>query len=97
MIESAAYDIIKNEGIQEGMRQGLEEGMQQGLQKGLRKGLADSLITLMRVKFGEKGMVFQARIEAIDIIDHLRSAIETIGRAESLEDVKKFLQNLSST
>ncbi len=31
MIESAAYDIIKKDGIQEGMQKGIQEGMQKGM------------------------------------------------------------------
>lgn len=43
MIQSAAYDIIKREGIQEGWRQGLEHGLEQGLERGLEQGLEQGL------------------------------------------------------
>jgi predicted transposase YdaD len=35
MIESAAYDLIKAEGIQQGMQQGMQQGIQQGMQQGI--------------------------------------------------------------
>ncbi len=41
MIESAAYDIIKKEGIQEGIREGIREGIQDGMILGAREMLLD--------------------------------------------------------
>ncbi len=82
MIESAAYDIIKNEGVQE------------GLEKGVRQGLKDSLATILRVKFGADGAALQAQIEAIEDVQHLRSAIEEIERAGSPAEARRFIKGL---
>jgi len=82
MIESAAYDIIKNEGVQE------------GLEKGVRQGLKDSLATILRVKFGAEGAALQAQIEAIEDVQNLRSAIEDIERAGSPAEARRFINGL---
>jgi hypothetical protein len=74
MIESAAYDIIKNEGV--------------------RQGLKDSLATILRVKFGAEGAALQAQIEAIEDVQHLRSAIEDIERAGSPAEAQRFINGL---
>ena len=74
MIESAAYDIIKNEGV--------------------RQGLKDSLATILRVKFGAEGAALQAQIEAIEDVEHLRSAIEDIERAGSPAEARRFINGL---
>ncbi len=42
MIESAAYELIKEEGRVEGLREGLEKGRAEGLREGLEKGRAPS-------------------------------------------------------
>jgi len=45
MRQSAAYEVIKEEGLKEGMQQGLQQGMQQGMQQGIRQSLLDMLET----------------------------------------------------
>ena len=44
MIESAAYDIIKKDGI--------KEGIQQGLKQGLEEGKKETLLEFLEVRFG---------------------------------------------
>ncbi len=39
MIESVAYDILKQEGYRDGWEKGLERGLERGLEKGIEKGL----------------------------------------------------------
>ena len=48
MIESAAYDLIKQEGLQ----QGLQEGLQQGLQEGMLREARDAILDIVEVRFG---------------------------------------------
>jgi predicted transposase YdaD len=43
MIESAAYDIIKKEGLQEGLQQGMQQGLQQGMIQEAQEGILDIL------------------------------------------------------
>ena len=47
MIESAAYEIIKQDGFREGMMQGLDQGLQQGLDQGLQQGIRQSIKRLL--------------------------------------------------
>lgn len=44
MIESAAYDIIKQEGIEEGIEKGIERGIERAIRKLFLKGVAPSEI-----------------------------------------------------
>lgn len=44
MIESAAYELIKSEGIQQGIEQGIEQGLQKGFQKGISQSIRKLLI-----------------------------------------------------
>jgi len=43
MIESVAYDILREDALREGLREGLQEGRQKGLQEGRQKGLQEGL------------------------------------------------------
>ena len=43
MIESAAYELIKEEGRIEGLREGLEKGLREGLERGRAEGLHEGL------------------------------------------------------
>ncbi len=39
MIESTAYEIIRQEGYQEGVKAGIERGIEQGMEQGLERSL----------------------------------------------------------
>jgi len=43
MIESAAYDIIRQEGYEEGMVAGMQKGIQEGIQKGIQEGMQEGM------------------------------------------------------
>lgn len=71
MIESAAYDIIKKDGMQQGMQQGLSEG----------------LLAILEVKFGLDGLRIYSKFKDIKDTAKLKSIIEATKLAESPEDV----------
>jgi predicted transposase YdaD len=43
MIESVAYDILREDALREGLREGLQEGLQKGLREGFEKGIQKSI------------------------------------------------------
>ena len=79
MIESAAYDIIKQEGIQEGIQQGIRHGNHQ------------TLVKQLGLKFGANGEELGPRIKAIEDADRLDGLIRVITFAGSVQEVERFL------
>ena len=59
MIESVAYDIIKQEGIEAGMQLGMQKGLEQGIQKGIYKGIEQGR---------EEGLLLDAREMVIEAV-----------------------------
>lgn len=69
MIQSAAYDIIKREGIQEGIQEGWKKGLEQGLERGLEQGLERGIERgrQMERERVEREMLLQAIAFGLDI------------------------------
>ena len=81
MIESAAYEIIKQEGFKKGYNKGLlkgrEEGLREGLLKGREEGIKEALLKGIRegllkwielgleVRFGAEGFALYPEIKKI--------------------------------
>ena len=78
MIESAAYDIIKQEGIQEGIRHGHHQ----------------TLVKLLSLKFGDDGEELGPRIKAIEDADRLDGLTHVITFAGSVQEVERFLDEI---
>jgi hypothetical protein len=51
MIESAAYDIIKQDGIQEGIQEGMRKGIQEGIQEGMILDAREMLLEVIQARF----------------------------------------------
>ncbi len=85
MIESPAYEIIK----QEGMR----EGKQEGKQEGMREGMLASLVALLEIRFGTESLPLAEKLEAIGDTERLKSLIAVIERATSPEEVARVLDS----
>ena len=51
MIESAAYDIIKQEGIKEGIEKGIEKGIERGIEKGFLQKAREDVIEILEARF----------------------------------------------
>ncbi|MFP4422122.1 MAG: hypothetical protein ACLFRG_16395 [Desulfococcaceae bacterium] len=71
MIESAAYDIIKEEGIREGKTTGIRE----------------SLTILIESKFGEESAQILKRLDSISDTDRLLGMFRVIHLARDVEDL----------
>lgn len=104
MIESAAYDIIIQEGLKAGKEQGLKEGRQEGIQQGIQQGvqlglqgMRHSIKALLEVKFGVvEGVLLYRSIRHIDEMETLEMLVDVISKADKQEDVKKFLEQLKA-
>jgi predicted transposase YdaD len=98
MIESHAYEIIRNEGyaegIEKGMQQGIQQGMQQGIQQGLRQGVHQGLLTAIKLglelKFGTEGLKLFPEIKKIEDTDMLEVLSEAIKVVNSLDEFRNI-------
>ncbi len=80
--------------IEQGVQQGLQKGLQQGLQEGMRRARRESIVTILRARFGEGPHLDRVacHLDTIDDLDRLGDLIELAARADSLE---AFIQALS--
>lgn len=101
MIESAAYDIIKDEGWKEGLLRGIEKGIEQGVRQGRqegiligeRKGLLESAKFILETKFGARGLKFYAHVQGIEDIDGLRLFLDAAKIAKTAEELQAFMED----
>ena len=99
MIESAGYELIKNEGFQEGIQQGVRQGIQQGVQQGLQQGvqqgqlmaLRDVLIELLQERFD---ILPQCIIQTIIAIDDLYTLKTLRKKALTAPSVDAFQETI---
>jgi hypothetical protein len=100
MIESAAYEIIKQEGFKEGYDKGIlkgrEEGLREGILKGIREGLLKGIELGLEVRFGAEGLALYPEIKKIKNVDVLETISEAIKTAKSLEEIEKLCKKLYS-
>ncbi len=76
----------RQEGQREGRRKGREEGLKQGLRKGLEAGARESLLRLLRLRFGQVDSAALARIQAADL-PMLECWLDRVLSAPTLGDV----------
>lgn len=79
MIESAAYDIIKDEGRKEGMKEGRKEGM------------VNTVKLLLKLNFGDEAAKLHGKLQNIKNTAMLEAIVEVIHLAETLDDVVRFM------
>ena len=95
MIESAAYDIIKQEGYEEGIKagiqQGIEKGIQQGIQQGIREGLVEAVELGLKLRFGTEGLQLLPSILKIQDNDKLRVIKEFVEYVDDLQEIRKLV------
>ncbi len=98
MIESYAYEIIKEEGLKEGFIKGKEEGLKEGILKGKeegeRKGLLEGIEALLELKFGFEGFKIFPKVAEISHLPTLKALKEVIKSAKNLSEVEKFLEEV---
>ncbi len=58
---------LRAEGRQEGQREGRRKGREEGLRQGLQAGARESLLRLLRLRFGQVDSAALARIQAADL------------------------------
>ena len=108
MIESAAYELIRQEGINEGIQQGIQKGIVQGIEKGIEKGIEqgieigkiqvmrENVIDLLTIRFGAPSRNVIRTIEGIGDLSLLQVLKSKAMIAPSLRafaaDMKKMLR-----
>ena len=88
MIESAAYEIIRQEGYQEGVNEGIELGIEQGLKQGRQDGLLFAIKTILELRFGAEGLKLYPEIKKIEDIDLLETVADTARIAKDIEQIR---------
>lgn len=84
-------DMWREEGVQQGMQQGMEQGIQKGLEIGETQALTKTATRLLTKKFYSVPEEIKERISKLDTIA-LELLIDDILDAETVEDIKKYLQ-----
>ena len=84
MIESPAYEIIKEEGI----REGLQQGIQQGLQQGIRQMLLETL----EVKFETVPLRLMRQINEIQDTEALKMLHRQALKSSSIEEFQEKMR-----
>jgi len=100
MIESAAYELIRQEGINEGIQQGIEKGIEQGIVQGIERGkiqvMRETVIDLLTIRFGAPSRNVIRTIEGIGDFSLLQVLKSKAMIAPSLRafaaDMKKMLR-----
>ena len=88
MIESAAYEIIRQEGYQEGVNEGIELGIERGLQQGRQQGVLFAIKTILELRFGAQGLKLYPEIKKIEDIDLLETVADTARIAKDIEQIR---------
>jgi len=79
MIQSAAYDIIKQEGIKEGIKEGE------------KRGLYDAISLGLELKFGTDGLALMEKVLKVESREKLEVIKEAIKIANKIEEVEKLI------
>ncbi len=103
MIESAAYELIKEEGRIEGLREGLErgraeglrEGLEKGLEKGRREGLLEGILLGLELKFGAEGLRAFTKVRGIEDVGVLEVLHRALRDVDSVEAFERLVEQLA--
>ena len=102
MIQSAAYDLIKQEGFQEGFIEGKQtgfiEGKQTGFIEGKQTGFTSAMeLSLKLLKFGKYSEQILKRISHIKD-EHVLNAFENfLDQTDNINEIMKFLDSFNNT
>jgi predicted transposase YdaD len=94
MIESAAYDLIKQEGFQLGIKEGIQQGIEQGNKQGQLSASRDALIDLLTERFDIVPQHLVQSIQQIENLFILKMALKQAIKAPSLEEFEQMLNRL---
>ncbi|MBC7359510.1 MAG: hypothetical protein H5U10_13350 [Desulfacinum sp.] len=89
MNESAAYEIIKNEGVKEGFQQGLQAGIEQGIEQGKVQEAQEAVLDNLEARFGAVPMDLVRRIYGTSDLQHLK---ELRRRSATVPTLQAFVQ-----
>ena len=84
MIESAAYDIIKEEGIKEGLQQGILQNARQ------------DVVEILEVRFEIAPASIAKTINEIDDLSVLKMLLKKAATVDSLEEFKEVMERVMS-
>ena len=109
MIESAAYELIKEEGRieglreglekgrAEGLREGLEKGLREGLEKGRREGLLEGILLGLELKFGAEGLRVFTKVRGIEDVGVLEVLHHALRDVDSVEEFEHLVRQLAES
>lgn len=88
--ESSVYQYI----IQQGLQQGVQQGMQQGRQQGMQQGKAETILHLLKHRFGSLSEADEHQVTALNLeqLDKLTVALLDF---QQLSDLEGWLANNS--
>ena len=92
MIESVAYEIIKEEGIREGIEKGMERGIVEGMEKGVRQALNGMVMDALEERFSIIPVRLVDKINAFENAAVLKGLHRQAIRCESLEMFERILE-----
>ncbi len=95
MIESAAYELIKEEGRAEGRAEGLREGLEKGLEKGRREGLLEGILLGLELKFGAEGLRAFTKVRGIEDVGVLEVLHRALRDVDSVEAFERLVEQLA--
>jgi flagellar biosynthesis/type III secretory pathway protein FliH len=74
-----------------GMERGLEQGLERGLEQGTRQTARDSVITVLRVRFGEVPTQLTDALNNIEDLPLLKQLLETAVNVNSMTEFQQFI------
>ena len=88
MIESAAYDVIKQEGLQ----QGLSEGLRQGLRQGKIQEAQEAILDNIEARFEIVPESMAKEVQGIDDLGVLKALHRGSVKVATLDEFKALLK-----
>ncbi len=81
--------------LERGARRGLRKGLRKGLQQGLQQGAINTILTVLRARFGEVPERIRQALERVDSLERLEALGAVAATVESLEAFEQALQQIA--
>jgi len=94
MIESAAYDLIKQEGIREGIREGIQEGIREGIREGMLRKSREAVLEVLEARFDLVPRSIRTAIDGIDDAATLKTLHRKAITVESLDHFRQLMDQI---
>ena len=91
MIESSAYDLIKQQVWQQEFEEQFQQGLQQGRHKGMVQGARESILDILEVRFGVVPAAVAESVNAIEQLAVLRALRRKSAVVQTLDEFKAAL------